>query len=115
MFNNPGLPAWYPGLLKEHRVNFPDKPFNWVSRSQPLSQGGTGTLLEARPGSTVEIHCLDGISNEMKASLQAYGIGPGKTVRVLQQRPETVVEVEATELAVEREVAGKILIKTAGN
>ncbi len=65
------------------------------------------------PGTEVRITSLDALSAPIRATLQAYGIFPGKLIRVLQHKPETVVEVESTELAFEKEVAEKVQVSVA--
>jgi Fe2+ transport system protein FeoA len=45
-----------------------------------------------------------------KAHLQAYGLIPGHWVRVLQHSPITVVQIEHTELAIERDLAERIQV-----
>lgn len=42
--------------------------------------------------------------------LQAYGLTPGHKVRVLQHSPVTVIQIEHTELALERDLAKAIQI-----
>jgi Fe2+ transport system protein FeoA len=48
---------------------------------------------------------------ERMSHFQAYGLVPGHQVRVLQHSPVTVVEIEHTELALERELAREIQIE----
>lgn len=43
--------------------------------------------------------------------LQAYGLAPGRTVRVLQQVPVTVVQAEHTELALEDQLAAQVRVE----
>ncbi len=43
--------------------------------------------------------------------LQAYGLIPGRKVRVVQQHPVTVVLADHTELALEGELAAGVLVK----
>lgn len=70
-------------------------------------------LAGARPGARVVVLGYDPISAHQKALLQAYGLAPGREIRVLQQRPVTVVQVDHTELAFEKEIAEKILVVEA--
>jgi Fe2+ transport system protein FeoA len=42
--------------------------------------------------------------------LQAYGLLPGRTVLVLSHAPLTIIQIEQTELALERSVAKHILV-----
>lgn len=48
---------------------------------------------------------------ERAERLRAYGLAPGATLEVLQQRPVTVIRIEQTELAVEAEIAGVLLVE----
>ncbi|MGD2157163.1 MAG: ferrous iron transport protein A [Anaerolineales bacterium] len=54
------------------------------------------------------------IPNARKAHLQAYGVVPGHWVRVLQHSPVTVVQIEHTELAIERDLAERIQVDEMG-
>jgi Fe2+ transport system protein FeoA len=47
---------------------------------------------------------------ERWAHLQAYGLVPGRFVRVLQHNPVTVVQVEHCEIALEGELASQIRV-----
>jgi Fe2+ transport system protein FeoA len=51
------------------------------------------------------------ISIERKAQLQAYGVIPGNSLWVQQQKPVTVIQVEHTELAFETELADSIFME----
>lgn len=71
-----------------------------AGRSQEL------TLADVPPDCQAKvIGFLPGLPRERRAHLQAYGLVPGYWVRVIQQSPVTVVQVEHTELALERELA----------
>lgn len=63
------------------------------------------TLAGARPGHEVAIVGFAGGTGDLHERLLAYGLIPGRTLRVLAQKPLTVVQVEHTELALERELA----------
>jgi len=69
------------------------------------------TLADLRPG---EEACLLSFSSEISPErlnqLQSYGLLPGCQVRVLQNWPVIVVQVEHTELAVENDLARQISI-----
>jgi Fe2+ transport system protein FeoA len=43
--------------------------------------------------------------------MQAYGLAPGRLVEILQQDPVTVVRADHTELALEDDLARKVLIE----
>ncbi|MBW7903883.1 MAG: ferrous iron transport protein A [Rhodocyclaceae bacterium] len=63
------------------------------------------TLAGARPGGDVAVVGFAGGAAELRERLLAYGLIPGRTLRVLAQKPLTLVQVEHTELALERELA----------
>ncbi|MDH3672822.1 MAG: ferrous iron transport protein A [Gammaproteobacteria bacterium] len=71
------------------------------------------TLAEARRGTRV---CIAGIGDAVPAArrehLQAYGLAAGQRVRVVQQSPVTVVQIEHTELALDAELACAIDVWT---
>jgi len=54
-----------------------------------------------------------GLAGEQLTQLQSYGLAPGRAVRVLQQTPVTVLQIEQFELALEREMAA--LVEVAQN
>jgi Fe2+ transport system protein FeoA len=78
-----------------------------VSRAQYSS-----TLAGLQPGDEA---CLLSFSSEISPErlnqLQSYGLLPGCQVRVLQNWPVIVVQVEHTELAVENDLARQIFIR----
>lgn len=63
------------------------------------------TLAGALPGGDVAVVGFTDGTAELRERLLAYGLIPGQTLRVLAQKPLTVVQVEHTELALERELA----------
>ncbi len=46
-----------------------------------------------------------------RAHLQAYGLIPGRMVKITQRSPVTVVRIEQMELALETELAGLVLVE----
>jgi Fe2+ transport system protein FeoA len=56
-----------------------------------------------------------GLPPEHWAHLQAYGLVPGRYVRVLQHTPVTIVQVEHCEIALEDELACQIRVAHAAN
>lgn len=69
------------------------------------------SLRDAPVGANVRIlYFAPGLTAGQTSHLLAYGLLPGSCVRVLQQKPVTVVQVEHLELALEHNLAGKILI-----
>jgi Fe2+ transport system protein FeoA len=76
----------------------------------PPRANGSGRLDQAKPGSRVIVMDLGSIDAMQKDHLQAYGLTPGRQVIVLRQRPVTVVQIEYTELAFEKDIAEQVLV-----
>lgn len=53
----------------------------------------------------------EGFPPDRRAYLQAYGLVPDYTARVLQQAPVTILKIDHTELALENELAALILVR----
>jgi len=51
------------------------------------------------------------VSGSRPLQMQAYGLAPGRLVQVLQQEPVTVVRADHTELALEDDLASKVLVE----
>ncbi len=68
------------------------------------------TLAQAHDGQQVTITGFGKLSAAHRQHLQAYGLLPGRTIRVLAQRPVTIVLVEQTELAFETEIAQEVFV-----
>jgi hypothetical protein len=72
----------------------------------------TATLADLRPGDSA---CLLSFSSEIAperlTQLQSYGLLPGCHVRVQQNWPVIVVQVEHTELAIENDLARQIYLR----
>ena len=74
------------------------------------------SLLDVRPGHTTTITGFAGQTPpETRERLLAYGLLPGQTLRVLAQKPLTVLQIEHTELALERELAHCVAIDDVAN
>jgi Fe2+ transport system protein FeoA len=80
-------------------------------RPQLDGSGLPNTLADVLPGEGAK---LTGFAPELPserwAHLQAYGLVPGRYVRVLQHNPVTVVQVEHCEIALEGELAAQIRV-----
>jgi len=77
-----------------------------------LLQPSGMTLADAAPGCWVKIiRFSTSIPIEKQAHLQAYGLVDGRPVRVLQHSPVTVVQVEHTELALEKSLALEVQVE----
>jgi Fe2+ transport system protein FeoA len=74
------------------------------------------TLADIPPGDGVELRGFaPGLPQERRAHLQAYGLVPGRFVRVLQHNPVTVVQVEHCEIALEDDLACQICVAQTPN
>ena len=68
------------------------------------------TLRDVPSGEQVTLLGYEALTPDLQQYLQAYGLLPGRTIRVLAQRPVTIVQVEQTELAFEPQIARRILV-----
>lgn len=72
------------------------------------------TLADVKPGEQTKVA---GFSSQLSparlAHLQAYGLVEGYPVRVVQQKPVTVVQVDFVELALEAELARGVWVENA--
>jgi len=68
------------------------------------------TLADVQPGREVQVTGYGELNSSQRQHLQAYGLLPGRQVKVLSQHPVTIVQVEQTELAFERGVAARVLV-----
>ncbi len=76
------------------------------ARERPGSQRATaGTLADVPRGARARVARLDGLPAERQEYLRAYGVAPGRWLRVVQRTPVTVVRVEHTDLAFEPQIA----------
>jgi Fe2+ transport system protein FeoA len=76
----------------------------------PIGAGLT-TLAEAPKGVSVRVVAVENTEGSRPLQLQAYGLAPGRLVQVLQQEPVTVVRADHTELALEGDLASKVLVE----
>jgi Fe2+ transport system protein FeoA len=88
-----GTPAQPDLRAGEQAVTLAEVPQGW----QAKVVGFSGALPAAR-----------------RAHLEAYGLIPSYPVRVLQHSPVTVIQVDHTELALERALADEIQVKIIG-
>jgi len=66
------------------------------------------------PGSAATVDTLDdAIDAAQCEQLIAYGLAPARPVRVMQQRPMTIVMIDEVELALESSVARHIWVSRA--
>jgi len=68
-------------------------------------------LAELSPGDEASVVAFEGPAADRRAQLQAYGLVPGRRVRVVQQKPVTVLLVDHTELAIEGDLARGVRVQ----
>ena len=69
------------------------------------------TLADVAPNQMVRIRALATLSPEQRDRLHAYGVQPGQIVRVREQRPVTIIQVEYLELAMEHAIAQAVEVE----
>ena len=73
--------------------------------------GQTATLADVPPGCKAKVlGFTQYLPPERLSHFQAFGLVPGHKVRVMQHSPVTVVQIEHTELALERDLAREIQV-----
>jgi len=68
------------------------------------------TLADMKENVDVKIVDFINLNASIKKHLHAYGLTNGRIVRVISNRPEMIIQIEETELALEHSVARKILV-----
>ncbi len=68
-------------------------------------------LCQVAPGSEVKIRGIERLNLPYRGHLQAYGLLPGRCIRVITQEPVTIIQVEQMELAFEKSIAEGILVE----
>lgn len=72
-------------------------------------------LAELNPGQKARVTGFSArMAPDRKTHLQAYGVTPGRIVRLSQHKPVAVLLVEQTELALELELAREVEIEVTG-
>lgn len=69
-------------------------------------------LTELPAGRDAVVTCLERSSSAASRKLAAMGILPGAEVRTVQRRPAWIVEVGTSEFALDREMAGRVRVRT---
>lgn len=83
----------------------------WQRRKGHTRRNGLyPTLEQISPGTRAKVFAFHEMEKRQIENLQAFGLSPGQWVRVIQHAPVTVVEVGNTELALEGELAGQVIM-----
>ncbi len=77
--------------------------------SPPVAPAG-GRLTDLEKGSVVSVERVDG-SAEVVDALTLLGVTPGSRLHLVQRFPSFVIEVEGTDLALERSIAETIRVR----
>jgi Fe2+ transport system protein FeoA len=84
---------------------------NMNTLTQKIIKGITNqTLADMKENVDVKIVDFIDMNTSIKKHLHAYGLTNGRIVRVISNRPEMIIQIEETELALEHSVARKILV-----
>jgi Fe2+ transport system protein FeoA len=102
-----GLARWFAGILGGRAAS---------GRSDAQRAHADGPLpdlmlAELSPGEEASVVAFEGPAADRRAQLQAYGLVPGRRLRVVQQRPVTVLLVDHTELAIEGDLARGVKVQ----
>ena len=91
-------------LVKMFAVLFPKRAVETATTNR--------TLADVKPGDEIKVAGFAAsLSPARLAHLQAYGLVEGYPVRVVQQKPVTVVQVDFVELALEAELARGVWVE----
>ena len=83
----------------------------FTARGETAGSAAAGTVaLTGAPRGRARVVAIGAAGADATARLRAYGILPGALVEVVQQRPETVLRIERTEVALERELAALVTV-----
>ena len=84
----------------------------WFGPRRRKERCGWAVGLDAlRSGERAELIRLNCESPSRRNTLTVFGLSPGVEVRLLQRRPSFVVQVGETELGLDEEIAGEILVR----
>ncbi|MFQ5942451.1 MAG: ferrous iron transport protein A [Anaerolineales bacterium] len=80
-------------------------------KSKPTIRTALLTLAEIPKGESVMVVAIETAGGSPPLQMHAYGLAPGRLVHILQQDPITVVRADHTELALEGDLASKVLVE----
>ncbi|MFN8186214.1 MAG: ferrous iron transport protein A [Gaiellales bacterium] len=82
--------------------------------SSEIQPAGAQTLADVPTGARAQVTGTDGLPPAYRDHLHAYGLVPGRWVRMIRRAHVSLVEVEHTELALETELARSVLVHVDG-
>lgn len=81
-------------------------------RKAVCTEAGLMTLADVPVGACAwVVKFCERIPRARRDQLQAYGLSPGKSVRIEQHFPVTIVQIDHIEIALERSLAELIFVK----
>ncbi len=69
------------------------------------------SLVDILPGREARVLDYDGLGIKQIESLQAYGLAPGRLVKVIRHKPVTIIQIDNTEIALEHTLAIHIKVE----
>ena len=96
----------WPSSSEEQR---PEQPQQKITRQQ--SKRECVPLSHIPAGKPVKIHSFTDLPPSRLTQLIAFGLAPGTLVEILQRRPESIIRIGQTELALGEEILAKIWIQ----
>jgi Fe2+ transport system protein FeoA len=99
---------------------FPEKPqtVSWLRRifrrraTKPGARpDNIRTVKDLKSGDSAKVLCLAGESPSRCNTLAVFGLVPGSEISLIQRHPSYVVRIGETELALDGEIAGEILVE----
>jgi hypothetical protein len=99
---------WISAFLNRMSAQQPDEPL----ASQPTegARASACALANVPLNRRVQVLDLSALTTAQREQLHGYGLVPEGVLRVMQQVPVTVVQIEHTELAIETEVARAVRV-----
>jgi Fe2+ transport system protein FeoA len=88
---------------------------HWSKKTDPSPSIQPLNLATAPINSSVRVTGFGNLPQTSLKHLQAYGLLPGRIVTVLACRPMTIIQIEHTELALEKSVAALVVVEAVDN
>jgi len=94
-----------PFIIPKTHANMYDSQREYPSPQEEI------TLDRLKKGETGMVERLDTSDNKNLQKLLAMGIVPGRIIRVLQTYPAYILQIDRTQAAMDRTLAGRIIVK----